>query len=63
MKPTLVVLRNSGTAPTALTSHKSLTDGARGLSHSHAPAISFHNALEALGGAGLVGGGGGVRLV
>ena len=36
-----VVHKNSKTAPAALTSNKSLTDGVRGCSHSHASPTSF----------------------
>ena len=45
MHLTLVVRRNSKTASVARPSHRSLTEGARGRSHSHASPISFHNLL------------------
>ena len=43
MHPTLVVRRNSKTAPAALTSHKSLTEGGCGCSHSHASPTSLQS--------------------
>ena len=44
-QPTHVVRRNSKTASVALPTHKCLTDGALGLSHSKASPISFHSLL------------------